>query len=105
MKCNRQNLLVILGHFLPFYPLNSLKNENIKKMKKMPGDVTYEIVIFHFELLFDLLHIPLIPTPLTAPKMKISKKRKKVPGNISSFYTSVPKIMIMCAMLFLRYDT
>ena len=82
MKCNRQNLLVILGHFLPFYPLNSLKNENIKKMKKLPGDVTYEIVIFHFELFFDLLHIPLTPTPLTAQKMKISKKRKKVPGNI-----------------------
>ena len=51
-------------------------------MKKLPGNVTYEIVTFHFELFFDLLHIPLTPTPLTAQKMKISKKRKKVPGNI-----------------------
>ena len=30
--------LVILDHFLPFYPLKNLKNQNFKKMKKMPGD-------------------------------------------------------------------
>ena len=29
--------------FLPFHPLNSSKNENIKKMKKTPGD----IIILH----------------------------------------------------------
>ena len=28
-----------LDYFLPFYPPNSLKNENFKKMKKAPGDV------------------------------------------------------------------
>ena len=33
MKCNRQNLLFILRHFLPFYPPNTPKNENFKKMK------------------------------------------------------------------------
>ena len=41
MKCNRQNYWAIfwvtLGHFLPFHPPNSLKNEDIK-MKKAPGD-------------------------------------------------------------------
>ena len=42
----------ILGHFLPFYPSNSLKNQNLKKWKKYL--------------------------------------------KISSFYTSVPKIMIIC---------
>ena len=34
MKCNRQNFFVILGHFLPFYPANSPKNKNFKKLKK-----------------------------------------------------------------------
>ena len=28
-----------LDYFLPFYPPNSLKSENFKKMKKAPGDV------------------------------------------------------------------
>ena len=35
--------VVILGHFLPFYLPNSLKNENLKKMEKTPGD----IIILH----------------------------------------------------------
>ena len=39
MKCTRQNVFVILGHFLPFYPPKSLKNKNFRKMKKMPGDI------------------------------------------------------------------
>ena len=46
------------------------------------------IVIFQFRLVFVLF-------PLTAQKMKISKKWKKHP-EMSSFYTSVPKIMIIC---------
>ena len=33
--------------------------------------------------------------PLTTPKIKISKKKKKY-LEISSFYTSVPKIMFIC---------
>ena len=36
-------LFFILGYFLPFYPPNSLKNENFKKLKKTPWD----IVILH----------------------------------------------------------
>ena len=30
--------LVILGHFLPFYPSNNLKIKILKKWKKTPGD-------------------------------------------------------------------
>ena len=30
---------VILDHFVPFYPLNNLKNQNFGKMKKTPGDI------------------------------------------------------------------
>ena len=86
-----------------FCPFNSPKNQNFKKMKKLPGYViilhkctiiwytvpeiwcmTDVIVIFHFGLFFALL---------LAPKMKISKKWKKH-LEISSFYTCVPKIMI-----------
>ena len=29
----------ILGYFLPFYPCNSPKYKDFKKMKKMPGDI------------------------------------------------------------------
>ena len=32
-----------MGHFLPFYSPNSLKNQNFEKMKKTPGD----IIILH----------------------------------------------------------
>ena len=34
---------VILDRFLPFYPLNNLKNQNFEKLKKTPGD----IIILH----------------------------------------------------------
>ena len=75
MKSNKQNLFVILGHFLPLYPPNSLKNENIKKkmkkMKKMPGDVTYQ---FSFELFFDLSPITLPPN---SPENENFKKKEK----------------------------
>ena len=41
IKCNRHNFYVSLGHFLPFFPFNSLKIENIyiKKIKNMHRDV------------------------------------------------------------------
>ena len=29
----------ILGHFLPFYPINNPQNQNFEKMKKRPGDI------------------------------------------------------------------
>ena len=36
---DRQNLFVILDHFLPFYPPNNLKNQNIETIKKTLGDI------------------------------------------------------------------
>ena len=40
LRCGvRQTCFVILGHFLPFYPINNLKNQNFENTKKMPGDV------------------------------------------------------------------
>ena len=85
-NCNRQIFLVIFCYFLPFYPSNSPKNENIKKMKITPGyapklmiiyytvfeiwQVTDVIVVFHFGQFFSFY-------PLTAQKINISKKWKK----------------------------
>ena len=43
MKHDRQNFFFHLGHFLPFYPPNSPKNQNQKKKKEMPG----YIIILH----------------------------------------------------------
>ena len=107
---NRHIFFVILGHILPFYPPNSLKNENIKKMKT-PGDIiilhkctkTHDHMLYsswdmvrgrcNCCFLFWAIFCPF--TPLTARKIKISKKWKKY-QEISSYYTSLPKIMIIC---------
>ena len=37
MDHSRQNVFVILDHFLPFYPPNDLENKSFEKLKKMPG--------------------------------------------------------------------
>ena len=43
-RAQQTKSFVILDHFLPFYPINNLKNQNFEKMKKkMPGD----IIILH----------------------------------------------------------
>ena len=39
LNCNRQIFFVIFSHFLPFYAPNRPENENIKKLKKAPGDI------------------------------------------------------------------
>ena len=96
--------------FCPFTPVTAKKMKISKTWKKflkisfyisMPKimiicytvpeiwRMTDIIVTFHFGLFFALL------PPLTAQKIKISKTWKKLP-EISSFYTSVPKIMIIC---------
>ena len=83
-----------LGPFLPFYPPNSPKNENIKKKKKkIPGDIiilhkctkTHDHRLYcswdmvrddcNYCILFWASFWP--STPLTAQKIKISKKKEK----------------------------
>ena len=39
--------LVILGHFLPFYPPNDPENQNFQKMKKMSGN----IILLHMRII------------------------------------------------------
>ena len=88
-----------------------MKNENFKKMKKNPWDIiishkctknhdhtvygswdmTCDRCTCYFSFWAILVHF----TSLTAQKMKMSKKWKKH-LEMSSFYTRVPKIMIVC---------
>ena len=101
-------LLLIWGYFLPFYPPNSLKNENFKKMKKNPGDVIilHRCTKDHDHMpycLWDMvddgcscyfsswLFLALLP-PQQPEKWKFLKNEKKC-LEISSFYTCVPTIM------------
>ena len=104
-----QNILklVILGHFLPFYPLKTpkikiLKNEKIcwryhhfthVYQKSQSYDVwflRYGVQQTEFFVILDCF-LPFYP--LTTQKIKILKKWKKH-LEISSFYICVPKIMI-----------
>ena len=71
INCNKF-FLSSFFFFLPFHPPDSPKNENIKKMKKKPGDITilhkctknhdhmltHVIFAFHFGLFFALLIPP-----------------------------------------------
>ena len=97
MKCNRQNFFVILGNFLPFYPPNSPKNENIKNEKK-PLEISLlytnvpKIIIIHYTVpeiwhVMDVIVIfilgytfPFYPT--NSPKTENFKTMKKMPGDI-----------------------
>ena len=96
-----------MGYFLPFYPLNS--PQNFKKMKKTPGDIiilhnctkNYDYRIYcswgmacdRCNCYFSFWAIFCPFTPLTAHKIKFSKKWKKH-LEISLSYICVPKIMI-----------
>ena len=109
----RTKLFVILDHFLHFYPPDNPKNQNLKNIyikKKKTGDIiTLHMCTIndnhmtygswnmecdgHNFLSFWTIFCPF--TPLTAWKIKIKKKWKQH-LEISPFYKSVPKIMIVC---------
>ena len=109
-SADRQNFVVVLGHFLPFYPHNSPKNKTIKKkkMKKTPGDIiilhkctknhdhrlycSWDMAQDGCNWYFSFWAIFCSFTSLTTRKMKISKKCMEM----SSFNTTVPKIIIIC---------
>ena len=113
-KCNRQIFFSHLGPFFTLLPLlpspNNPKNQNFEKMKQNARD----IIILHKSTINDNQDIWFLRyincnrqnflsywdifcpfTPLTAQKVKISEKWKKHHMNISSFYTTVSKIMII----------
>ena len=97
-----------MGYFLPFHPPNSPKNQNFEKMNKTTGDIiilrksteNYDHMKFgswdmvhdgFYYFSFWAIFWPFMP--LTARKIKILKKWKKV-LDISSFHIYVPKIII-----------
>ena len=98
---------VILDHFLPIYPPNNPKIQNFEKMKKKPGDIilhkctTNDMMYGSWDMKHDgenflsFWTIFCTFTPLKTRKIKILKNWKKH-LEISSFYKSVPKIMIIC---------
>ena len=107
-------VVFILGIFWHFCSHNSPKNESFKKMKKkkkIPGDImvlqnstekydyrlycSWDIARDICTCYFSSCALFSAFTPLTAGKMKISEKWKQH-LEISSFCSSVPKIMIMC---------
>ena len=104
-------LFFILGYFLSFYPPHSPKNENFKTMKKILGDIIilHKCTKNHGHMLycswdivrdgcnyFSFWAIFCPFTPLTAQNTEISKKWKKKKKHLEiSFYTSVPKMMII----------
>ena len=109
MESDRQNFFLLLDHFLPFYPPNNPENQNFEKMKKVPGDIiiSQKCTINDNHMMYDswdmkcerqnflsFLAIFCPFTPLTTQKLKIFKKWKKQ-QEIPSFYTSVPKILII----------
>ena len=104
---------LILDHFLPFYtpvPPNNPENQNFEKMKKATGDVIilHKCTINNNHMIYGSYEMWSAPgrfflsswaifcpfTPLTAWKLNISKKWKEV-LEISPFYSSIPKIMIV----------
>ena len=98
------------GLFFALLPPKNLKSQNFEKMKKTPRDIiilhectkhqdhmlycSWYMVHDGCNCYFSFWTFFCIFTTITAPKIKISKKWKKV-LEMSWFYTSVPKIVII----------
>ena len=94
MACNA---CIVIFHFgLPFYPPTSLENENIKKMKKDPGDIIiwHNFTKNHDHMLYSSWDMVCDTHNRNSPKNQNFKKMKKKYIEISSFYTCAPKTMI-----------
>ena len=106
--------VIVIFHFGLFFvllPPNSPKNKNFKKMRETTGGIiilhnctknhdhllycSWDMVCDSCDCYFSFWAIFCSFTPLTSQKMKILKQWQKN-LEITSFYTSVPKIMIIC---------
>ena len=106
MECNRQNFLSLWTVFCPFIPPMDPENQNFEKKTNKLADIILQMftindshMIYDMEcnrqIFLSFLTVFCTFTPLTTRKIKILKNWKK-PLEIPSFYTSVPKIMIIC---------
>ena len=100
---------VILGHFLPFYPSNSPKNENSKKWKKKYGYIiilrnctnNYDYRLYcSWDMTWRMQLLVLILA--NSPKNEIFKKMKKMSGDIIILHKWT-KNSWSYAILYLRY--
>ena len=111
IECDVQNFLSFWNIFCPFTPPNNSKNQNFEKMKITPGD----IIILHMctindnHMMFGSLYLDVRDgqkflsfwtifcpfTPVKTWKIKIFEKWKNR-LEISSFYTNVTKMIIIC---------
>ena len=114
MKHDGQNCFVILDDFLPFYPLTTQRIIISKKLKKMPGDmiILHKCTINDNHMTYDSWDMKhdgqnflsfwtaFCPfTPITKWKIKMMKNVKKKHLEVSSFYTNITKIMIICCTI------
>ena len=106
------------GLFFALLPPKNSKSQNFEKMKKTPGDITilHECTKHQDHMLYcswDMVHggcncyfsfwiFFFTFNPLTAPKIKISKKWKK--SWRCHDFTLVYQKLLSYGMLFLRYD-
>ena len=118
MECDGHSFFCNFRLFFALLPPNNLKNQNFEKLKKTSGNIAIlnKCTKNHYHMLYCSLDIAcngcncyfsfwgiFCPfTPLTARKKNKMKKKWKKRLEIS-FQTSVPKIMITYAILFLRY--
>ena len=104
-QARQTGFFVILCYFLPFFPSNNSENQSFEKIKKASGDIIYASVP---QMTIIRYMVPEISTatdrfflsslamfcPFTPPKNEnITKMKEHL--DISSFYTSAPKIMII----------
>ena len=109
MEHDRQNFLSFWTFFWPFTPVTTRKTKNLKKWKRKAWRYynfeqvyhkwqPHDILFLRYEVwrteLFVILDCFFPFTPLKTQKIKILKNWKKLLE--ISFYTSVPKIMIIC---------
>ena len=102
---------VILDRFLPFYPIKTWKIKILKNEKKGPGDIfilhkcsknhdhipeiSWDMARKGCKCYFSFWTIFCLFTSATACKIIILEKWTKI-LEMSSFYNSVPKVMIIC---------
>ena len=113
-------VFVILDHFMPFYPPNSLKNKNLEKQKNNPDIIilqwctqNHDHMLYcswymthnrhNWYFSFWAVFCPF--TSLTARKIKLLKKWKKKDAWKYHHFTMVYQKSWSHGILFLRYCT
>ena len=99
-KHDRQNFLSFWTIFCPITPLTTQKIKISKKLKKLPGDIfilhkctindTHDVWFLRYEAWWTKFFVILD----CICNQNFEKLKKHL--EISTFYTSVPKIMIIC---------